>query len=42
MKSILLESEFKGRFDGIVFAVYSSPNNPNFDVFRTVFDGLEV
>ncbi|KAF8827321.1 hypothetical protein HHX47_DHR5000506 [Lentinula edodes] len=44
MRDILLESEFKGRFKKVIFAVYSSPGNGarNFEVFEKVFKGVEV
>ena len=42
MRSILLEPEFKGWFQEIVFAVYATPGNPNFEVFSEVFEGVEV
>ncbi|KAJ4478949.1 hypothetical protein J3R30DRAFT_3472424 [Lentinula aciculospora] len=44
MRDILLESEFKGYFTKVVFAVYSAPGNGarNFDIFEKVFRGVEV
>lgn len=42
MKAILLEEEFKGWFGGVVFAVYSVPGNPNFDIFKEALDGVEL
>ena len=38
MKAILLEEEFKGHFKEIVFAVYSSPHNQNYEIFKEVLD----
>ncbi|KAJ3486807.1 hypothetical protein NLI96_g3984 [Meripilus lineatus] len=42
MRNILLEPEFKGWFQEIVFAVYATPGNPNFEVFSEVFEDVEV
>jgi hypothetical protein len=42
MKAILQQPEFKGRFRGITFAVYSKPYDINFRVFSEVFSGLEI
>lgn len=42
MKTILQEEEFKGRFCEIAFAVYSSPRNSNYEIFKEVLDGAEV
>lgn len=45
MKSILLEDEFKGWFRNIVFAVYKSldrATSPNYDIFKEVFEDLQV
>ncbi|KAI0796175.1 hypothetical protein C8Q75DRAFT_730290 [Abortiporus biennis] len=42
MKSILQEPEFKGFFKKIVFAVYSTSDNPNYDIFRRVLDRVAV
>lgn len=47
MKEILLEAEFKGWFQHIMFAVYktnSGSHGPavNYDIFTEVFDGLQV
>jgi len=41
-KTILLEKEFSGYFDRVVFAVYSKGRNGNFSVFSAVWGGLEV
>jgi len=44
MKSILLEPEFEGWFNKVVFAVYSRPDNgpTNFDIFNEVFKGTKI
>ncbi|KAJ6568405.1 hypothetical protein DFH09DRAFT_1155308 [Mycena vulgaris] len=43
MKSILLEDEFRGRFQRIIFAIYSSKPGPsNFELFHRIFDGVKV
>ncbi|KAI3598451.1 hypothetical protein WG66_000694 [Moniliophthora roreri] len=44
MKAILLDSEFKGWFRNVTFAVYSNPSNGpgNFEVFEKVFKGVKV
>ncbi len=42
MKAILQEEEFKGRFREIAFAVYSSPRNNNYEIFKEVLDGAQV
>ena len=42
MKAILLETEFKGWFREVVFAVYSTARGRNFDIFRDVLDGVEL
>ena len=42
MKAILFEAEFRGRFREIAFAVYSTPHNRNYEVFKEVLDGVEV
>jgi len=42
MKTILLEKEFGGYFDRVVFAVYSKGRNGNFSVFSAVWSGVEV
>jgi uncharacterized protein (TIGR02452 family) len=41
-RKIILEEEFKGRFDEIVFAVLDSRNEGNFEVFHEVLDELVV
>lgn len=38
----MLEPEFYGRFHKIVFAVYSTGRNPNFDIFHEVLDGVQL
>jgi uncharacterized protein (TIGR02452 family) len=44
MRDILLESEFRGWFKEVVFAVYSRQSNgpSNFEIFEEVFKGVEV
>ena len=42
MRAILLEPEFKGWFRDIVFAVYVTSGNPNFEIFSEVFSDVEV
>ena len=42
MRAILLEPEFKGWFREIVFAVYVTHGNPNFDIFTEIFKDVEV
>jgi len=42
MKAILLEKEFGGYFDRVVFAVYSQGRNGNFSVFSAVWSSVEV
>ena len=42
MKTILLEKEFSGYFDRVVFAVYSKGRNGNFSVFSAVWGCVEV
>lgn len=42
MQAILLEEEFRGWFKKVVFAVYSTPGNPNFSIFKEVLDGVLV
>ena len=42
MKAILLEEEFKGYFKEVAFAVYSSPRNRNYEIFKEVLDGVEI
>jgi len=42
MKAILLESEFKGWFREVVFAVYAVARNTNYDIFKEVLDGVEI
>ncbi len=42
MKSILLDEEFRGRFRTVVFAVYSTGRNNNYEVFKEVLDGVKV
>ncbi|KAH8105984.1 hypothetical protein BXZ70DRAFT_1004276 [Cristinia sonorae] len=42
MKEILLQSEFKGWFREVVFAVYATDRNSNFDTFEEVLDGVEI
>jgi uncharacterized protein (TIGR02452 family) len=41
-KAVLEEAEFKGRFEGICFAVIERGGSGNFSVFKEVLDGLEV
>lgn len=41
-KAVLEEEEFKGRFEGIWFAVIERGGSGNFSVFKEVLDGLEV
>lgn len=42
MKAILLGEEFKGWFRKVIFAVYSTSANRNYEVFKGVFDGVEI
>ncbi|KAJ7694809.1 hypothetical protein B0H17DRAFT_1009027 [Mycena rosella] len=44
MRNILLEPEFRGWFERVVFAIYSRPGNGpgNFEIFEDVFKGVEV
>lgn len=42
MKAIILEDEFKGRFKEVAFAVYSTPRNRNYEIFKEVLDGIEI
>jgi uncharacterized protein (TIGR02452 family) len=40
-KSVFEETEFKGRFEGIWFAVIEKNGSGNFTVFKDVLDGME-
>ena len=42
MKTILLEKEFSGHSDRVVFVVYSKGRNGNLSVFSAVWSGVEV
>ncbi|KAJ6475691.1 hypothetical protein C8R47DRAFT_1142143 [Mycena vitilis] len=44
MRDILLETEFRGWFKKVVFAIYSQPSNGpgNFEMFNEVFKGVEI
>lgn len=36
------EEEFKGRFEGVWFAVIERAGTGNFAIFREILDGLEI
>lgn len=42
MRAILLESEFKGWFREVVFAVYATASGKNYDVFKRILDGVRL
>jgi len=42
MKAILLEEEFVGWFKEVIFAVYSTRQNSNFDLFTRVLNDVEL
>ena len=41
-KSVLLEEEFKRRFEGVWFAVIEIKGTENYNIFKEVLDGLEM
>lgn len=42
MKAIILEDEFKGWFRDVVFAVYATARNRNYDIFKGIVDGTDL
>lgn len=42
MRKILLDNEFKGYFKEVVFAIYSSASNGNFQIFSDLYKDLVI